>query len=176
MLNHSHWAVFKTTQEVWAAWGNIGFFFHAAHFIFFGTLEFLRNVFQDAWKNLSSWRNFIMPDEFRADYVSWFFFHFCSKTWELNKSRCLERIRRNLFEQAVEKFQAISEISPCPRYHKGWKFFNFDKKIGDSGKILMLEHFGHLGNFYAADSFGPLTKVEESLNLYPNISGTLEKS
>jgi len=43
------------------------------------------------------------------------------------------------------------------------------------GKILMLGNFGHLGNFYAAHSFGPLTKVEESLNLYPNILGTLEK-
>jgi len=50
------------------------------------------------------------------------------------------------------------------------------RKIGDSGKILMLENFGHLGNFYAADSFGPLTKVKESLNLYPNTLGTLEKS
>jgi len=50
------------------------------------------------------------------------------------------------------------------------------KKIGDSGKILMLGNFGHLGNFYAAHSFGPHTKVEESLNLYPNILGTLEKS
>jgi hypothetical protein len=40
----------------------------------------------------------------------------------------------------------------------------------------MLENFGHLRNFYAADSFGPLTKVEESLNFYPNILGTLEKS
>jgi len=40
----------------------------------------------------------------------------------------------------------------------------------------MLENFRHLGNFYAVDSFGPLTKVEESLNLYPNIFGTLQKS
>jgi len=40
----------------------------------------------------------------------------------------------------------------------------------------MLENFGHLGNFYAADSFGPLTQGEESLNLYPNILGNLEKS
>jgi hypothetical protein len=38
------------------------------------------------------------------------------------------------------------------------------KKFGDSGNILMLENFGHLGNYYAADSFGPLTKVEEILN------------
>jgi hypothetical protein len=50
------------------------------------------------------------------------------------------------------------------------------KKIGDPGKILMLENFGHLANFYASDSFGPLRKVEESLNLYPNIFGSLEKS
>jgi hypothetical protein len=40
----------------------------------------------------------------------------------------------------------------------------------------MLENFGHLGNFYAADSFGPLTKVEESLNFCSKILGTLEKS
>jgi hypothetical protein len=40
----------------------------------------------------------------------------------------------------------------------------------------MLENFGHLGNYYAADSFGPLTKVEEILNFWPNILGTLEKS
>jgi hypothetical protein len=38
---------------------------------------------------------------------------------------------------------------------------NFAIKFGDSGKILMLEN---LGNFYAADSFGPLTKAEECLN------------
>jgi hypothetical protein len=50
------------------------------------------------------------------------------------------------------------------------------KKYGDSGKILRLENFGHLGNFNAADSFGPLIQVEESLNFYPNILGTLEKS
>jgi len=49
------------------------------------------------------------------------------------------------------------------------------KKYGDSGKILMLENFGHLGNFYAADSFGYLTRGEGSLNFYPNIFGTLEK-
>jgi hypothetical protein len=40
----------------------------------------------------------------------------------------------------------------------------------------MLENFGHLGNFYATGSVGPLTKVEESFNLYTNILGTLEKS
>jgi hypothetical protein len=39
----------------------------------------------------------------------------------------------------------------------------------------MLENFGHSGNFYAADSFGPSTQGEESLNFYPNILGTLEK-
>jgi len=32
MLNRSHRGVFKTIQEVWAAWGNLGFLFHAAHF------------------------------------------------------------------------------------------------------------------------------------------------
>jgi hypothetical protein len=41
----------------------------------------------------------------------------------------LERFRRNLFQQALEKFQAISEILPCPGNHKGWKFFNFAQKI-----------------------------------------------
>jgi hypothetical protein len=88
----------------------------------------------------------------------------------------LERFSRNFFDQALEKFQAISEISPCPRNHEGCKFFNFAKKIGASGKILTLENLGHLSNFYAEDSFAPRTQVEESLNLYPNILGTLEKS
>jgi hypothetical protein len=86
------------------------------------------------------------------------------------------KIQENFFYQALEKFQAISEISPCPRNHKGWKFFNFAKIFGDSGKILKLENLGHLGNFYPADSFGPLTQGAESLNLYPNNLGTLEKS
>jgi hypothetical protein len=87
----------------------------------------------------------------------------------------LERLR-NFLEQALENFQAISEISPCPGNHNGRKFFNFAKKFGDSGKILMLENFRHAENFYAAASFGPITQGEESLNFYPNILGTLEKS
>jgi hypothetical protein len=32
MLNPRDSGAFKTKQEVWAAWGNLGFVFHAAHF------------------------------------------------------------------------------------------------------------------------------------------------
>jgi hypothetical protein len=88
----------------------------------------------------------------------------------------LRKIQQKFFRPSSGKIQAISEISPCPRNHKGWKFFNFAKKFRDSGKILTLENSGHLANFYAADSFAPRTQVEETLNLYPNILGTLGKS
>ncbi len=144
--------------------------------IFFGTLEFLRSVFQDAWKNFTSFRIFILPDKFRADYIGWIFFHFAQKlenstnpdarkdSGEICSSKLWENSRQ------CQKFYPVQEIIRVE------SFSILPKKFGDSGNILMLENFGHLGNFYAADSFGPLTKVEESLNFCPNILGTLEES
>ncbi len=176
MLNRSHWGVFETTPEVWAGWGNLGFVFHAPLF-FLGTSEFLRNVFQDDWKNFTSVRNLILPDKFRADCIGWFyFFHFCSKfensrghdAWKDSAEFFSTKLWKN--SSQFQKFHPVQEIV------KVESFFNFAKKFGDSGKILMLENFGHLGNFYATGSVGPLTKVEESFNLYTNILGTLEKS
>jgi hypothetical protein len=56
------------------------------------------------------------------------------------------------------------------------KFRFCPKKFEESGKILMLEKFGHFGNFILPEVFGQVIMVEERFHLCPNVLGVLEKS
>ncbi len=80
---------------------------------FCGTLEFLRNVFQDAWKNFTRLRNFILPDKFRADYIGWFFKKFENSTnpdaWKDWAEIFSTKLWKN--SRQFQKFHPVQEIT-----------------------------------------------------------------
>jgi hypothetical protein len=56
MLKHTHSGVFKTKREVWAAWGNLGFLFHAA--LFFLALFLSEKCFPGCLKEFHQFEKF----------------------------------------------------------------------------------------------------------------------
>ncbi len=117
---------------------------------FFGTLEFLRNVFQDAWKNLTSLRIFILPDKFRADYIGWFIFIFAQNfqnstnpdAWkdsaEIFSTKLWKNSRRFQKFHPVQEIIKVESFSILPKnlgtLEKSWRL-----KISGIWKKIMLQ-------------------------------------
>ncbi len=129
--------------------------------IFFGTLEFLRSVFQDAWKNFTSLRNFILPDKLLTDYIGWFLFIFAQNFENSTNPDALkdsaEIFSTKLWKNSrqFKKFHSVQEITKLE------SFSILPKNLGTLKKFWRLKISGIWGIFMLHIVSGALHRVKK---------------
>ncbi len=123
--------------------------------IFFWHFRVPEKCFPGCLKEFHQFQNFYSARKFSGRLYRLIFFSFLLKNLRTQQILMLGKIQEKFVRASPGKIPGNFGNFTLSRKSLRLKVFQLlPRKFGDSGNILMLENFGHLGNFYAADSFG----------------------